>query len=126
MGVFCVCFGESENNLSISLTKRIIGVNQRRNFGDAEVYLIIKRNNQWTVVAKATVDGESQDNPFPKPNKYVRYSLKTIQECKPYSITDILKEEFGNAYGLTLRSPNLITADRFVSELAKRFANASK
>ena len=122
MGVYLICFGDSEKNLEIALSKKVIGVNKKRSFEkDSKAYLLVKRTNEWTVVARANISELVAENPFEKPNKYLIYSIKNIETCKPYGVSALLKEEFGATYGLTLRSLNLITADSFTKKLENGF-----
>lgn len=123
MGIYLICFGNSEKNLDLALSHKVIGVKQKHNFEKSNfAYLLIKRNGEWTVVARANITGVSEDNPFEKPNKYITYSIDNVVECRPYSATSLLKESFGSTYGLTLRTPNLITAEQFIKDLDKSFS----
>ena len=122
MGIYLICFGESEKNLSIALKEKVIGINQAAQFDEkASAYLIVKRQNNWTVVAKANIKKRVEMNPFPKPNKYRVYEIINVVECNPYSISDLLKSELGNMYGLALRTPNLITAQELIIGVENRF-----
>ncbi len=122
MGIYLICFGSSEKNLEAAINYKVIGVNQKRLFDkNIKAYLLIKRDGEWTVIARANIVGEGAVNPFEKPNKYRIYSIENVENTNPFAISDLLREEFGNTYGLTLRAPNLISAERFIRELEKRF-----
>ena len=122
MGVYLICFGDSEKNMEIALSKKVIGVNQKRKFDyDNKAYLLIKRDKEWTVVARANISDAIAENPFEKPNKYLVYGIEQIEKCEPYGISSLLKDEFGATYGLTLRAPNLITAESFIRNLENGF-----
>ena len=122
MGIYLICFGESEKNLEVALSNNIIGVKQKHSFDKNNyAYLLIKRNNVWTVVARANITDTTSENPFEKPNNYLTYKIENVSICKPYGITELLKESFGYTYGLSLRAPSLITAERFIKDLDKGF-----
>ncbi len=100
----------------------MIGIHQNIVFDEKEnAYMLIKRENQWTIVARANITGKSLKNPFDEPNKYKTYRIDNISKCKPYSISDILKSVLGSMYGLALRSPKRITAPNLVSRIENAF-----
>ena len=120
MGIYLICFGESERNLNLALENNIIGIKQRRIFDENnKAYMLIKRSGAWTIVARANICGESKVNPFDE--KYITYTLEAVEKCEPYGITELLKKEFGSTYGLTLRAPNLITNSSFIEAIDKEF-----
>ena len=122
MGVYLICYGESEKNLETSLSSEIIGVRQKHTFDkNSYAYMLIKRSGEWTVVARANIADKANNNPFEKPNKFVTYKIENLERCKPFGITGLLKESFGSSYGLTIRTPNLITAGVFIKNLDKGF-----
>ena len=81
------------------------------------VYLIVKRDGEWIVVGKGHIGDETTENPFAKPNRFKTYEVKDFQECKPFSISSICKSELGSNYGLVMRSPQPISAEKFVKYL---------
>ncbi len=122
MGVYLICYGDSEKNLETSLTNKVIGVKQKHNFDkDNYAYMLIKRGGKWTVVARANIVATTDENPFEKPNKFFTHKIDNVTKCRPFEITSLLKESFGYTYGLTLRAPNLITAEEFIKALDKGF-----
>ncbi len=122
MGIYLICFGDSEKNLEIALKANVIGITQNAFFDEkASAYMVIKRQDQWVVVARASVGRETNLNPFAMPNKFRTFEISNVELCDPFSISDILRSELGAMYGLVLRSPKLITAPGLVSEVADRF-----
>lgn len=120
--IYLICYSDSEENIKISLTKGIVGANNRARIPAGQlIYLVVKREGKWTVVGKAEIDSECDDNPFKKPNRLRTYKIKKLVECKAFPISDICKEELGNNYGLILRSPRPITSKSFIDALEKRF-----
>ena len=100
--IYLICYGNAEENVNISLKEGIIGASNHGNIPTGQlVYLIVKRNNNWTVVASAKV--------------------KAVSEKNPFAISDVCKSELGSGYGLVLRSPQPISAERFVDYLEKNF-----
>lgn len=120
--VYLICFGDSEKNLNIAVKNQVIGIKRHMQFDeDGELYLIIKRSNEWTVVGKARVIGETDKNPFDKPNNYVTFGIDNIEMCKPYAINTILREELGNSFGLMLRAPGAISSQKFIERIHSLF-----
>lgn len=120
--VYLICYGNSEENVELSLNKKIIGANNNTKIPAGQlIYLIVKREGEWTVVGKANIDSETTDNPFEKPNRFKTYTVKNLQKCQPFSITSICRSELGNRYGLVLRSPQSISAPNFTKYLADNF-----
>ncbi len=122
MGIYLICFGQSEENVEIALKEKAIGVTIKKSFDSkSKAYLIVKRKDGWTVIARANIIGESKINPFEKPNKLHAYKIDYIEQCIPYAISDLLKTELGNMYGLALRTPSLITADTLIQKMDNMF-----
>jgi hypothetical protein len=120
--IYLICYGNAEENVNISLKEGIIGASNHGNIPTGQlVYLIVKRNNNWTVVASAKVKAVSEKNPFAKPNRYKCFHVDGLKECNPFAISDVCKSELGSGYGLVLRSPQPISAERFVDYLEKNF-----
>ena len=121
-GFYFICYGESEENMSISIDKKIIGSsNGTRIPKDQLVYLILKRDGVWTVIGRARVDVETEENPFKKPNRFKTYLIKNVEKCRPYAISEALSNLLGNRYGLVLRSPMLISNEELIKFLDKNF-----
>ena len=118
--IYLICYGDSEENLKISLNTKIIGASNNKKIPLGQlIYLIVKREGKWTVVGKGHLDEEVDKNHFEKPNRFKTYSVKYLKACNPFSISEICKSELGSSYGLVLRSPQPITAEKFVSFLEK-------
>ena len=116
--VYLICYGESEENVKITLSKKIIGSNNHVRIPEGQlIYLVVKRNGEWTVVGKANIDSETDNNPFTKPNRFKTYTINNLYECNPFSINAVCKSELGSNYGLVLRAPQPITAQGFVKFL---------
>lgn len=120
--IMLICYGNSEENLQATLKTNIIGIKNNVNLPDNQlIYLIIKRNNCWFVVGRANVLSKSNDNPFDTKCNYYTYNVSPIEQCTPYSITDICRKELGTRYGLVLITPRLISAANFVNYINNHF-----
>ena len=118
--IYLICYGTSEENVKISMDTKIIGASNYKKIPIGQlVYLIVKRDGKWTVVGKGHIDAEVDKNPFEKPNRFKIYSVKDLKTCNPFSISEICKSELGDRYGLVLRSPQPITAEKVVAYLEK-------
>ena len=122
MGIYLICFGNSEKNLTTAINEKVIGISHNTMFDANEsAYLIVKRGDEWIVVARANIKGQTDKNPFPLPNKYRTYEIINLEKCSPFAISDVLKSELGSMYGLALRAPKLITAQNLISQIEERF-----
>ncbi len=119
--IYLICYGSAEENVNISLKTKIVGANNAKIPQGQRIYLIVKRDGQWMVVARGTIDSDIANNPFHKPNKFRTYLVKDLVECTPFSISQICKEVLGPQYGLIMRTPRPITNTNFVEYLAENF-----
>lgn len=120
--IFLICYGNSEENVNITFSKKIIGASNGAKLAEQQlIYLIVKRDGKWTVVGKGNISSETEDNPFPKPNRFKTYKVDNLIECKPFAISDICRKELGDSYGLVLRSPRPISVKGFIEFLDKNF-----
>lgn len=120
--VYLICYGDSEKNVKLSFETKIIGAGSYAKVPEGQqIYLVYKKNGEWTVVGRAIIDKVSDGNPFEKPNRYRTYSVKDLEKCKPFSIKDICRQALGEYYGLVLRTPQPIRSNEFIDYLDKNF-----
>ncbi len=120
--IYLICYGDSEKNVKLSFDTKIIGAGSYAKVPEGQlIYLVYKRNGEWTAVGRAVVDKLSDDNPFDKPNRYRAYSVKDLEKCKPFSIRGICRKELGEYYGLVLRTPQPIKSEAFIDYLNENF-----
>jgi hypothetical protein len=116
--IYLICYGNSEENVKKSFDKGIIGASNFKRIPIGQlIYLIVKRDGEWVVVGRGHISDATTDNPFEKPNRFSTYKVNDLIKCAPFSISSICKSELGDRYGLVLRSPQPITAEKFVKYL---------
>ena len=120
--VYLICYGDSEENIQISLEKKIIGASNYKKIPAGQlIYLIVKRAGEWIVVGKGHIAEPSSVNPFAQPNRFATYISSDLRACKPFSISELCKRELGNRYGLVMRTPQPISASAFIKYLDEQF-----
>ncbi len=119
-----ICYGDSEENLKITLKTNIIGVKSKTALPPNQlIFLIIKRNKRWYVVAKSRIISKANTNPFGTNTSFFTYNTDDIEQCTPFDITDICRKELGNTYGLVLIIPRLISAPGFLKYISEHFVS---
>lgn len=102
-------FGESKENLAICLKYHTIGIRRKTNIDKDEIlYLTLKKNGVWYVCGKAKYLDETEDAPFENPERYYTYSVTDLVVCEPYGVSEVLRDNLGNYWGLIFQSPRVI------------------
>lgn len=122
MKVRLICYGDSTENLNLSMKYKVIGTKRNEHFSDDEIVYLIKRDNgAWNVYARAQVEGKTDDYPFNDGYAYYTYKLSYIEACVPFSINDICRERLGSFWGLKLQQPSIIEIQEFIDEVNAKF-----
>ncbi len=122
MSIRLVCFGNSTENLQLSIKYKVIGVKRKQNFNQDElVYLVKKDADDWNVYARAFVDSNTDIYPFKDGSAYYTYSVKNLITCSPYRINELCKEHLGPYWGLKLQQPSIIEEQKFIADMDSKF-----
>lgn len=122
MKVRLICFGNSTENLELSIKYHVIGIKKNVAFmPDETIYLIKKDDKEWNVYARGQVLEKTDSYPFNDWNTYYTYSITKLESCKPFSINEMCKEELGPYWGLKFQQPSIIEAEKFIERLNASF-----
>lgn len=118
-----ICYGESVENLKISIEFNVIGIPNRSHFEENEdVYLAVKVKGLWVVCGKASILYETEINPF---EKYYTYSIGRLITCKPFAINAMSKQILGSYWGLIFQRPKRVTNKEFSEYIQNNFVETS-
>ena len=68
---------------------------------------------------------ETEYAPFKNPERYYTYSVTDLAACEPYGVSEVLRENLGNYWGLIFQSPRVIENSAVESYIEQNFIISS-
>ncbi len=123
-GIRLICYGNSFENLKISLQSNVIGTRRKYRFpkGDT-IYFVLKDEKKWKVFAKAATNEATDLYPFDSNTNYYTFSITDVKYCKPFEINEVCLKTLGPYWGLKLQQPTRIDVGELISFFENSFCN---
>lgn len=117
------CFGESKNNLEMSIKYGILGFTRNYAFNEGDLfYYAIKIKSVWHVCGRGRIVSSTDLNPFDDPGKHCcTFLVNSVEMCIPFPINDYCRELCGQYWGLVFQKPTLISDAGFIEKIEKSF-----
>jgi len=117
------CFGESKNNLEMSIKYGILGFTRNYAFKKGDLfYYAVKINSVWNICGRGRIVEPTDLNPFDEPGKhYGTFLVESVEACTPFQINELCRDLYGQYWGLIFQKPTLISDEAFIEKVEKSF-----